>query len=146
MGPGPTAPGVTFFENSPEGHRCRHYAHDAPPSQLDVRARRASRGAIARSPDFNPCAGEATRVAGGQHMADEFRHRWLYQKSPANPLRLLQAVSMVCALAIAAPKIWCFLTRSVLLSQHQKPELFDETRCSLSAGLDRRSNHGQPGT
>jgi len=44
-------------------------------------------------------------VAGGQHAADEFRHRWLYQKSPANPLRPLQAVSMLCALAIAATKI-----------------------------------------
>jgi len=39
-----------------------------------------------------------------------------------------------------------FLTRSVLLFRHQNPELFNETRCSLSAGLDHRSNHGQPGT
>src|SRR5262249_37319383 len=91
-------------------------------------------------------ADEPTCVAGGQHVADEFRHRWLYQKSPANPLRLLQAVSLACALAIAAPKIYCFSIQSVLSFRHQKPELFDETGCSLSASLDHRANHGQPGT
>src|SRR5262245_57261021 len=42
----------------------------------------------------------------------------LYQKSPANPLRLLHAVSIAYALDISAPKIWCFSVR----------------------------NHGQPGT
>jgi len=45
---------------------------------------------------MNQCAWLAS------HVADEFRHRWLYQKSPANPLMLLQAVSMFYALAIAA--------------------------------------------
>src|SRR5262249_41883899 len=61
---GPTAMGVTFFENSPEGHGRRHYAYDAPPSQLDVRARRVSRGAI-------------RHIAGFQSLRQMNQRAWL---------------------------------------------------------------------
>src|SRR5262249_2054397 len=39
---GPYSTGVTFFENWPEGHRCRHYAYNAP--SLPARDQPASSG------------------------------------------------------------------------------------------------------
>ena len=53
---GPYRGGVTFFEFFPEG---------------------GAAGTTYTMP--------RQAKAGGQHVADEFRDRWLYQKSPASP-------------------------------------------------------------
>src|SRR5262249_10209164 len=76
--------------------RRAHAAH--------CQSRRASRGAIRHIAGFQSLRQMNQRAWLASHVADEFRHRWLYQKSPANPLRLLQAVSI----------------------RYQKPELFDD--------------------